>query len=122
MAVAKSVAEHGPGYQPKPEQLLVVVRFFGVSLLIGLVWSIVYDVVFIRRFAATPGKLLFGLRVVQADGQPMGVARIMARSLAKGVAGFTLGIGYLIVAFDEQKRGLHDFICATRVVKIIRKR
>ena len=114
---AMTIASHGPGYQPKPEELMVLVRFLGVACVIGLAWSIVYDVMFLLRFAATPGKLLFGLRVVQADGRSLGFMRIVLRSLAKALAGLTLGIGFLIVAFDEQKRGLHDFICNTRVVK-----
>jgi hypothetical protein len=46
---------------------------------------------------------------------------IVGRCLAKGLAGLpTLCIGYLIVAFDDQKRGLHDYFSQTRVV--IKKR
>jgi uncharacterized RDD family membrane protein YckC len=29
-----------------------------------------------------------------------------------------LGIGYIIVGFDAQKRGMHDMICDTRVIKV----
>jgi uncharacterized RDD family membrane protein YckC len=114
---AMAIAAHGAGYQPKPEELLVLVRFLGAACVIGLVWSIAYDAVFLLRFGATPGKLLFGLRVVQADGSPLGFTRIVLRSLSKALVCLTLGIGYLIVAFDEHKRGLHDFICNTRVIK-----
>ena len=114
---AMAIAAHGAGYQPKPEELMVLVRFLGAACVIGLVWSIAYDAIFLLRFAATPGKLLFGLRVVQSDGRPLGFSRIILRSLAKALVGLTLGIGYLIVAFDEHKRGLHDFICNTRVIK-----
>ena len=114
---AMAIAAHGAGYQPKPEELMVLVRFLGAACVIGLVWSIAYDAIFLLRFAATPGKLLFGLRVVQADGRPLGFSRIMLRSLAKALVGLTLGIGFLIAAFDEHKRGLHDFICNTRVIK-----
>jgi uncharacterized RDD family membrane protein YckC len=28
-----------------------------------------------------------------------------------------LGIGYLMVAWDSEKRGLHDLICETRVTR-----
>jgi uncharacterized RDD family membrane protein YckC len=114
---AMAIAEHGPGYQPKPEELMVLVRFLGAACVIGLVWSLIYDAIFLLRFGATPGKLIFGLRVVQADGRPLGFMRVAARCMAKALTGLTLGIGFLVVAFDEQKRGLHDFICNTRVVK-----
>ena len=114
---AMAIAAHGPGYQPKPEELMVLVRFLGTACVIGLAWSIAYDAIFLLRFGATPGKLIFGLRVVQADGRPLSFMRIVARCMAKALTGLTLGIGFLVVAFDEHKRGLHDFICNTRVVK-----
>ena len=114
---AMAIAAHGAGYQPKPEELMVLVRFLGAACVIGLVWSIAYDTFFLLRFAATPGKLIFGLRVVQADGSPLTIMRIAARSMAKALTGLTLGIGFIVVAFDEHKRGVHDFICSTRVVK-----
>jgi uncharacterized RDD family membrane protein YckC len=115
---AMAIAEKGPAYQAKPEELIPLLRFLGAVFTIGVVWAIIYDAFFILRFGATPGKLLLNLRVVQANGQPLGLLRIIARTLTKGVAGIpTLGIGLLVVAFDEQKRGLHDFFSGTRVVK-----
>ena len=115
---AVAIAQKGPGYQAKPDEIMVLLRFFGVALVIGVIWAIIYDAIFILRFGATPGKLLFGLRVVSAAGNPLGFAQIAGRCLAKGLAGLpTLGIGYLIVAFDDEKRGLHDFFAQTRVVK-----
>ena len=41
----------------------------------------------------------------------------MARCLARMLAGFTLGIGYVIAGIDDEKRALHDYFCDTRVVK-----
>jgi uncharacterized RDD family membrane protein YckC len=117
MAVIRGIEQYGIGYQLKPEEALLLAPFWGVSLIIGLIWSIAYDAIFLLRFGATPGKLLLGLRVVQADGRPLGFTRIVLRSLSKSLVCLTLGIGYLIVAFDEHKRGLHDFICNTRVIK-----
>ncbi len=114
---AMAIAAHGPGYQPKQDELMVLVRFLGAACVIGLVWSIIYDAIFLIRFGATPGKLFFGLRVVQADGHPLSFMRIVARCMAKALTGLTLGIGFLVIAFDEHKRGLHDFICNSRVVK-----
>jgi uncharacterized RDD family membrane protein YckC len=115
---AVAIAQKGPGHQANADEVLVLLRFFGAVTVIGVIWAIIYDAVFILRFGATPGKLLFGLRLVRANGKPLGFPHIVGRCLAKGLAGLpTLGIGYLIVAFDDQKRGLHDFFARTRVVK-----
>lgn len=118
---AVAIAQKGPGYQATPAELMVLLRFFGVVLAIGVIWAVIYDAMFMLRFGATPGKLVFGLRIVKADGRPLGFVNIVARCLAKGLLGLpTLCIGYLIVAFDDEKRGLHDHISQTRV--IIKKR
>jgi uncharacterized RDD family membrane protein YckC len=34
------------------------------------------------------------------------------------VSGLILGIGYLMVAFDERKQGLHDKIADSYVIKL----
>ncbi len=38
--------------------------------------------------------------------------------LGKFVSSILLGIGYLMVAFDSQKQGLHDKIADTYVIKL----
>jgi hypothetical protein len=40
----------------------------------------------------------------------------VGRYFAKMLSSLTLLIGYIIAAFDEEKRSLHDRICNTRVV------
>ncbi|MET0263695.1 MAG: RDD family protein [Rariglobus sp.] len=119
LKITESIQAAGGGfnYQPKPEEAILVLKFTGLILLVGVVWSLVYDLLFLSKLSATPGKLLFGMRLVRGNGEALGASRIIARSLAKVMVVFTLGIGYLIVAFDDQKRGLHDYFCDTRVVK-----
>jgi uncharacterized RDD family membrane protein YckC len=88
----------------------------GVSLLAQLVVSLCYTVFFLGRFAATPGKMACGIMVVRADGSPVTYARACGRHFADMLSGLTLLVGYLIAAFDVEKRALHDYICDTRVV------
>ena len=58
------------------------------------------------------------LEVIRADGEPMTYGRGAARYLGEVLSKLTLGIGYLLVLFDEkEKRALHDRICDTRVVR-----
>ena len=75
-----------------------------------------YTTFFLGRFGATPGKMVFGLRVVDAGGQPIGYLRALARHFAEWLSMLTLFIGYIIAAFDAEKRTLHDHICSTRVI------
>lgn len=94
------------------------IHYLLASSLIGLLVALVYEVFFIRRFSATPGKLAMGLRLVRADGSPLSAARIIGRHFADMLNGFTFCLTYLMVAFDEKEhRGLHDHIADTRVVR-----
>ncbi|APG26290.1 hypothetical protein A7E75_09260 [Syntrophotalea acetylenica] len=78
-----------------------------------------YYVVFTGACGQTPGKMLLRLKVVRRDGQNMTYGRAALREiLGKFVSGITLGIGYLMVAFDAHKQGLHDKIADTCVIHL----
>ncbi len=89
----------------------VLTNFLGIAI------HLAYEIYFIRRYSATPGKLALGLKLVRADGSPLSIGRIVGRYFAEWLSAFTLLIGYIIAGFDEEKRALHDRICDTRVVK-----
>jgi uncharacterized RDD family membrane protein YckC len=78
---------------------------------------IAYQTLFVGRFGATPGKMVCGLRVVTADGGRVTYARALARYFSTIISALTLMIGFVMAAFDEEKRALHDRICDTRVVR-----
>jgi uncharacterized RDD family membrane protein YckC len=85
----------------------------------GLILGLGYELFFMKKYDATPGKLICGMRVYRADGAKLSTGRIIGRFFAEIVSGLTLGIGYLICAFDEpERRALHDRIADTRVLKI----
>ena len=80
--------------------------------------SLVYDTALIALYAATGGKRLLGLYVVRTDGSRVGWGRALARHLITALtAAFTLGLAFLIVAIRPDKRGLHDLICDTVVLR-----
>lgn len=88
----------------------------GVVFVVMSVLPFAYTVFFVGRYGATPGKMACGLLVVRADGSRLTYARAAGRALADLLNGFTLNIGYVIAAFDAEKRALHDHICDTRVI------
>lgn len=96
----------------------------GVSILVMVLMYVVqftivicYNGFFVGRFGATPGKMALSLRVVRPDGSKLTTARAFGRAAAEMVSGLVLYIGYIIAAFDAEKRALHDHICDTRVIK-----
>ena len=76
-----------------------------------------YQIFFLGKFGATPGKMACGLRVVTSDGAKISYGRATGRFFSEIISGIICDIGYIIAAFDNpQKRALHDHICNTRVV------
>lgn len=70
----------------------------------------------------TPGKILLGVKIVRTDGSPLSVKRALLRYLGYIVSAITLLIGFLWVAFDAKKQGLHDKIADTCVIQLPPKR
>lgn len=94
-----------------------VMPFMFMLVEFGMIFiNLAYQIFFLGKYGATPGKMLCKLKVVTAEGERFGYARATGRTFAEMLSGMICYIGYFMVAFDAQKRGLHDHICNTRVV------
>ena len=100
-----------------PADLLQLLALEGSLLGVNLIIAATYETWFVGRFAATPGKMVCGLRVVLSDGGKVTYLRSLARHFAKFLSSLTLAVGYIMAGIDDEKRALHDRICETRVVK-----
>lgn len=90
-----------------------------VIWLFGATISLAYAVFFTGYCGQTPGKMAVRIKVIRTDGSEITYGRAAKREiLGKFVSSILLGIGYLMVAFDNQKQGLHDKIADTYVVKL----
>lgn len=67
----------------------------------------------------TPGKMLVGIKVVDAWGNKPGLASAALREIpGKIISIVVLFIGFLWIAWDTQKQGLHDKLATTYVIKV----
>jgi len=74
-------------------------------------YAIIYFAVFWWAWGATPGKLIFGLRVVDESGGPIGIERALVRTVQ-----IPLFLGFIWASFDERRQGIHDKMAGTYVV------
>ncbi|MEN6485019.1 MAG: RDD family protein [Syntrophobacteraceae bacterium] len=88
-----------------------------ISLLVNIFIPLAYTVYFVGKFQATPGKMACGLMIVRPDGERVSYARACGRYFAEMLSSIILLIGYIMAAFDLEKRALHDRICDTRVIR-----
>lgn len=65
----------------------------------------------------SPGMRLLDLRVVDGEGGAPGPGAATLRILGAGLSGAYLGLGFLWIAFDAHRQGLHDKIAGTFVVR-----
>jgi len=76
-----------------------------------------YFTIGVAVWSTTIGKRIFGMSVVRMDGSRVGVGRALVRYLLYSLSALILLIGFIMVGVREDKRGLHDLICDTQVVK-----
>lgn len=88
-------------------------------ILVVIQWAIgiFYATWFVGKYAATPGKMALGLKIVTATKGKVTYLRAFGRFFAEFISGIILLIGYIMAGFDKEKRALHDRICSTRVIK-----
>src|SRR6185436_4045317 len=68
----------------------------------------------------TPGQGLLGIRVIDCFGQTPSPARALARTAAFLHSWALFALGVVWIAFDREKRGLHDRLADTYVITVDR--
>ena len=115
----------------------ILVGIFGISLIptdfenykpsADIVWVNLASLVIVWLYfallessarGATVGKMAMGLRVVTSDGRQLSFLNATGRYFAKFLSALFMGFGFLMVGFTERKRGLHDILASTLVVKV----
>ncbi len=84
----------------------------------GVVISIAYWLGFWVWRGQTPGKMAAGIKVIRTDSSPVKWQCAIRRCLGYIVSTLTLFLGFVWVAFDSRKQGVHDKIADTYVVKL----
>jgi uncharacterized RDD family membrane protein YckC len=71
----------------------------------------------------TLGKWATGLRIERKEGGPLDWWRVLLRHfVGYPLSLLTLGLGFLVAAFNSQNRALHDLIAGTIVVRDVGQR
>ena len=75
-------------------------------------------ILFWRYGSATPGKIVFGVKIVDArTGGRLSVGQCVGRYFAYLVSMLPLGLGFLWIAFDKRKQAWHDKLAGTVVIR-----
>jgi len=86
-----------------PVALFVV--FFGYHLFQEWLWN-----------GKTVGKVVFKIRVVRNNGQPIGFWESFGRNLLRVVDVYSSGVGLLVMMFNRSEKRCGDFVAGTIVI------
>jgi len=108
----------GPGADPFTEAT-------GAPWLLGLLVSFLIIVAYLICFwgwrGQTPGKMVLRIKIIRSDGSDLGWGVAVFRFLSYIISFLLVFIGYIWVAFDVYKQGLHDKMADTYVVRLPNK-
>jgi uncharacterized RDD family membrane protein YckC len=94
------------------------IPLIAISDLLSSLVTVAYSVVFWAWRGQTPGKIVMNIKVLRGDGSNITIGYALLRYLGYIVCGLMLGTGFLWIAFDSRKQGIHDKIADTVVVKL----
>lgn len=91
---------------------------YGVSDLVLWFWFLFNMTYLVGKRGQSWGRQLWGLKVVDSAGNPIGFIRALFRNLfAMFVSALPLYLGFLWVIWDQHKQAWHDKVFRTFVLK-----
>lgn len=81
-------------------------------------WFAAYNVAMWATKGTTIGGIICGLKVVRLDDRPVDWGVAIVRGLSAFLSLAVAGIGFIWVAFDDEKQSWHDKIAGTTIVKV----
>jgi len=104
------------GMMVSPDQVAMGVMV--VYMICAYAGPLFYTLYFMghEKYRGTPGMMALQIQIIRPDGARVGRWRILLRNMASGISALILGIGYLMMLWDNENRTLHDMMCDTRVV------
>ncbi|MBA2479476.1 MAG: RDD family protein [Planctomycetes bacterium] len=88
-----------------------------MASVLGWILGIAFVLVLWHLYAATPGKMIFGAKILdEKTYRRPTMGKFIIRYIGYIPSALALCIGFLWVAFDRKKRGWHDLMAGTVVV------
>ena len=103
---------------PSPELIVTIVSSVFVYIALAFVGQWLYEALLTSSsWQGTIGKRVLRLKVVDEAGNQIGFGRATGRFFAKILSSMFFCIGFIMIGFTDRKRGLHDMLAGTVVMK-----
>lgn len=99
--------------------VFIVARVLHLPKWVPLFWT-AYHIAMWAWIGTTVGGLVFRLKIVRTDGQPIDFAVALVRSLSSFLSAAALFLGFFWAGWTQDRQAWHDRIAGTVVVKLPR--
>lgn len=98
---------------------LSTVQHISAIYTVSTIISILYFIVPVIIWGATPGKRILNLKIINSNETPkISIFKALSRELfAKTISAIPFFIGFMLAGWTEQKQAIHDMICGTYVIR-----
>jgi len=117
-AMLRVINEAERNREPSPELIIAIVSSVFIYIVLAFVGQWLYEALLTSSsWQGTVGKRVLQLRVTDELGNRIGFGRATGRFFAKILSSMFFCIGFIMVGLTDRKRGLHDMLAATLVMK-----
>lgn len=117
-AMIRVINEGERNQEPSPELIGAIVGSVFVYVVLAVVGQWLYEALLTSSsWQGTVGKRVLQLKVTDELGNRIGFGRATGRFFAKILSSMFFWIGFIMIGFTDRKRGLHDMLAGTLVMK-----
>jgi uncharacterized RDD family membrane protein YckC len=117
-SILRVINEAERNREPSPELIIAIVSSVFIYIVLAFVGQWLYEALLTSSsWQATLGKRVLQLKVTDELGNRIGFGRATGRFFAKIVSSMFFCIGFIMVGLTDRKRGLHDMLAGTLVMK-----
>jgi len=117
-AILRVINEAERNREPSPELIVAIVSSVLVYIILAFVGQWLYEALLTSSsWQGTVGKRVLQLKVTDELGNRIGFGRATGRFFAKILSSMFCCVGFIMVGLTDRKRGLHDMLAGTVVMR-----
>ena len=104
--------------EPSPEMIVAILSSVFIYVVLAFAGQWLYEALLTSSsWQGTVGKRVLQLKITDELGNRIGFGRATGRFFAKILSSMFFCIGFIMVGLTDRKRGLHDMLAATLVMR-----
>jgi uncharacterized RDD family membrane protein YckC len=117
-AMLRVIHEAEQNQEPSPELIVAIMSSIFIYVVLAFAGQWLYEALLTSSsWQGTVGKRVLQLKVTDEIGNRIGFGRATGRFFAKILSSMFFCIGFIMVGLTDRKRGLHDMLAGTLVMR-----